>query len=160
MDHDTKMPVVVKLRKIILIKKSLFFYHLFLQKSSIFLRKSRISFSFPSRPAAVWICVYTVGEALRLCVCRYQGCFSVVFLGLSLIDLCFQLRFLSLLPSVHSQAAAFPAFFICFFRHLHHLFFQSYKNHYSSHTNTHSHSSRIRTSCRQENKSLICLNGL
>ncbi len=49
-------------------------------------------------------------------------------------------------------------FFIRFFRHLHHSLFLSFNNHYSSRTNTHSHSSWIRSSCRQEHKSLILLN--
>ncbi len=82
----------------------------------------------------MWICVCADGEALRLRVCRYQGCFSVMFLGLSLIDPYFRLRFFSLLASVALRLLL--SLFIYFFRHLHYSLFLSYNNHYSSHTNT------------------------
>lgn len=122
------------------------------------MQKCRICFLFPSSPVDVWICVCVCAdrEALRLRVCRYQGCFCVIFLGLSLIDLyfsspvSFSARFCSLSDCC--------VFYLLFLRYLHHSLVPSYKNHYSSRANTPSHSSWIRSSCRQENKSQILLN--
>lgn len=99
-----------------------------------------------------------------------SGCVSVDFRGVSLsfFRVCHWLIFTfvsgfvpcSLLFALRQRSTdyCFPfSFFSCFFRHLHHLLFSSYKT-ITVTEQTHSHLSWIQPSCRQENKGLILLN--